>query len=298
MKTIKFILATFIGLSLNQVSAQCIANAGPDKIICTNMFGVDTTQIGTSPAVTGGTPPYIYRWTAHYTKTIGSATVTKTASDYLNDTTLATPLIIASEDEPVEFTLTVKDNIGNNCSDTTIISFSRFMMTLGYQIYTIASGDSIYLNSGVNISSNYPPFHYLWRPSESLTDSTSLSFWAKPAVSTTYYVTLTDSANCSMQAAPYYYVLVSPEGVNEFNNNVQISAYPNPSNSTINIHVDGIKTNILYVDFFDLSGKQIIHIESETNEITLNSDAFPRGVIFYKISDQKHLIGNGKLIID
>jgi len=44
--------------------------------------------------------------------------------------------------------------------------------------------------------------------------------------------------------------------------------------------------------------KQIKHFESETNEIKVNSESFPRGMIFYKISDQKEVVGQGKLIIE
>jgi hypothetical protein len=298
MKHSILILTILISFCYYKVTGQCIANAGPDRIICTNMNGVDTTQIGTTPAATGGTTPYAYSWEANYTITIGSTAITKTASDYLNDTTIATPLIIASEDNPVTFILTVTDSVGNICKDTTVIRFSRFMFTLGYLTFNIAQGDSVFLNYGTNVSSNFPPFQYLWKPNQGLTDSTSLSFWAKPNSSPAYYVTLTDSAGCSIESAPYYYVNVSAVGINETaNNKFWISTYPNPTNDIINISIVNENNRNLVFDFFDSKGQLLKKTETKSNTLVLKTDTFSNGPIFFKITDQGQLVGQGKFIV-
>ncbi|MCE9538679.1 MAG: hypothetical protein K8R85_05615, partial [Bacteroidetes bacterium] len=229
------LILTLLSLYYNNTFGQCIANSGSDRVICTNMFGVDTTQIGTTSSVIGGIPPYTYKWETNYTVTVGSNTITKTASDFLNDTTLATPLVIASAENPVIFILTIIDSIGNVCKDTTMVRFSHFTINLGYLTYNISLGDSIYLNNGTNVSSNFPPFQYLWKPNVGLTDSTSYAFWAKPNSSVAYYVTLIDSAGCSIEADPYYYINVSSVGLNELKGErFEIAAFPNPTNDIIN----------------------------------------------------------------
>jgi hypothetical protein len=83
---------------------------------------------------------------------------------------------------------------------------------LSYMTYTINRGDSLFLNQGTNVSVNFPPYKYLWKPNEGLTDSTSLSFWVKPNYPTAYHVTLTDSAGCSIEAPPYYYIGINKPG--------------------------------------------------------------------------------------
>lgn len=262
------------------------------------MNGVDTTQIGTTPAATGGIAPYTYRWEANYTITIGSTTITKTASDYLNDTTIATPIITASEDNPVTFILTVTDSVGNVCKDTVVIKFSRFIFTLGYLTFYISQGDSVFLNYGANVSSNFPPFQFLWKPNQGLIDSTSLSFWAKPNSSTAYYVTLTDSSGCSIESTPYYYVNVSPVGINEAaNNKIRFSTYPNPTNDIINISIVNENNRNLMFDFFDSKGQLLKQIETKSNMLVLKTDTFSNGLVLFKITDQGQLIGQGNFIV-
>lgn len=62
--------------------------------------------------------------------------------------------------------------------------------------FEINQGDSVFLSGMHNVGGGFPPYEYLWRPNHGLSDSTSLSFWAKPEFSIAYYVTKTDSAGC------------------------------------------------------------------------------------------------------
>lgn len=263
------------------------------------MYGADTTQIGTVPAATGGTSPYTYSWEANYTITIGTTTITKTASDYLNDTTIATPLIIAAEDNPVTFVLTVKDSIGNICKDTTVIKFSRFFVTLLYYSIWTPPNNNIFLDQGINVSSNFPPFQYLWQPSQGLADSTSLSFWIQPDSSITYYVIITDSAGCSFKAPPYYYIHVTPLGINEVAlKDFKITTFPNPSKDIININVDYENSDNLVFEFFDSNGQIVKKEETNSKTFQLKTDSFSKGIIFYKVTEHGALIGQGKLIVE
>lgn len=299
MKKSILVLTTLFCFYYGSIIGQCFTNAGPDIIICTNMFGVDTTQIGVTSSTIGGIPPYTYSWETNYTVTVGITTITKTASEFLNDTTLETPLVVASAENPVIFILTVTDSIGNICTDTVVIQFSHFMINLGYLTFNIAQGDSIYLNYGTNVSSNFPPFQYLWKPNIGLSDSTSYAFWAKPNSSVAYYVTLTDSAGCSIEVAPYYYINVSPVGLNEFKNErFKITAFPNPTKGIINFFGEYENNCNLLFEFFDTKGQLIKKTESKDRTFQLKTDAFSKGIIFYKVTEQGNLKGEGKLIVE
>lgn len=299
MKKSILILTTLSIFYYNNTIGQCTTNAGPDRIICTNMFGVDTTQIGVTSSTIGGIPPYTYSWETNYTVTVGMTTITKTASDYLNDTTISTPLIIAAEDNPVIFVLTVKDSIGNICKDTTVIKFSRFFVTLlNYSIWS-PPNNNIFLDQGINVSSNFPPFQYLWKPSQGLVDSTSLSFWIHPDSSIAYYVIITDSAGCSFEAPPYYYIYITPLGINKVAlKNFKITTFPNPSKDIININVDYENSDNLVFEFFDTRGELIKKIESKNRTFQFRTGELSKGVILYKVTAKGYLIGEGKLIVE
>jgi len=293
-----FLFLSFIfSISYGNAICQCIANAGPDRVICTNDYGVDTTQIGAIPAATGGIPPYSYTWEANYSYTIGSTTITKTASYFLNDTTIPNPLVITYAATPVTFILTVKDSTGNICKDTAVIKFSKFIYTLSYLMFTITQGDSIFLNYGANVFGNFPPFQYVWRPNHGLTDSTHLSFWAKPEHSVAYYVTMTDSAGCSVKAAPYYCINVSGVGLEDVvPGNSKISVFPNPSHGTVTISVEHETHGDLLYEIFDIRGKLVKSIETKSRRLQLNPEDELKGNLFYRITENGKILGLGKMI--
>jgi len=79
-----FIIIFFVLTTI--IFAQCNVNAGNDKIVCTG-DSLPVIQLGGNPVVTSGYPPYTYCWETSYQ--IGS--ILLTASDFLNDTSIAHP---------------------------------------------------------------------------------------------------------------------------------------------------------------------------------------------------------------
>jgi hypothetical protein len=248
----KILLMSLMISAIYNSNAQCIADAGPDKVVC-NFFGVSNDPIGGFPSATAGTPPFTYAWETEYT--FGISTIyTYTASAFLNDTTLANPSFVwmSSEIDSLRFILTVFDANSQICKDTVYIKFSNLYIHPGQLGFTIQQGDSIFLNYGTNILSSTPPIEYLWRPNHGLTDSTSLSFWAKPDTSIAYYATITDSAGCTATEGPYYFIHVLPVSVEELSN-LNVAIYPNPATDFIKIRKN--KNDKLTFHLYNIEGK-------------------------------------------
>ena len=292
------ITLTMIFLAMFQLAnSQVTSDAGPDRVVCVDINGIDTITIGGSPSATGGTPPYTYTWEAEYTLNIGSHTYTFSASDFLNDSTIANPEIIYAIGDTVQFRLTVTDSADNIAIDTTNVYYAYFGTHLGYVNYTINQGDSIFLSGWENVFGGFPPYEYLWRPNHGLTDSTSLAFWAKPEYSVAYYMTLTDSAGCVVTGAPVYGVTVLPLSVDEFENqNSLVKIYPNPVSNYLNINIDRRIQGEFVFRLFLSNGKLIEENRFQENDFRIDLVNYPTGIYIYEITDNKGFSEQGRIV--
>lgn len=300
----KIILFTSV-LLITQITltlGQCIADAGPDKVVCHGIYGIDTIQIGGNPSALGGIPPYTYAWEANYVINIGSYTWTMTASDFLNDTTLPNPSIVYPGfdiTDAVEFYLTIHDSIGSICQDNVLINYSMINYTNQIFIFDLQQGDSIFLNWGVNAWSTFPTVEYLWRPNSGLNDSTSLSFWAKPDYTTNYYVTITDSAGCVFRAPDYYSIHVIPVSITESEKKEHsILGIPNPVNELIQLTVKNENENHSLV-IHDLYGHKVKELEvpSGTTMLQINVSDWESGLYTVVSHYNGKISGTGKFIV-
>ncbi len=294
MKELILISTILFLLQTNLVKGQCIADAGPDIVVCCGFDGMDTVQIGGNPTASGGVPPYTYIWESEWQ--VGSWIYT--ASDFLDDTTLANPTILYTG-ENLTFHLTIIDSESNICTDSVNVKFSFFGTHLMYVYYDIQQGDSIFLTGLANVLGGIPPVEYLWRPNHGLTDSTSLSFWAKPDTSVAYYLTATDSAGCSATGAPVYFVNVIPVSIESQDLSKSIvHIFPNPASNRITIKIESEKTEIKTLEFFDSNGQLAFKKETNENIVLLKTESLTKGLHFYKISASGKLIGQGKVIVE
>ncbi len=300
--TKKILITTILLLiQISFINAQCIADAGQDKVVCVGWYGVDTTMIGGNPSAFGGTPPYTYTWEALHVINIGNFTWTFTASDFLNDTTISNPLLVQNIniEDPIEFFLTVTDSNDLICSDSVVISFSTFGFAPGYQSYNINQGDSVYLSGFQNLFGGIPPLEYLWRPNHGLTDSTSLSlYWTKPDYSIDYYLTITDSEGCVAVGGTCYEVIVTPVSVIDVEiNNVKISLTPIPVEDKLRISIEPSNFDFLTFEIYNLRGQLQISetIHNSTEVIDLNH--LQSGYYLYKVLDNNIILEKGKLVV-
>jgi len=173
-----------------------------------------------------------------------------------------------------------------------------FYYWLGYYETWIAQGDSVQLFGPGLIVSDFPPFQYLWQPSNGLTDSTDSITWASPDTTTSYYLTVTDFAGCTGTGGPFYIVHVSPVGIEDLQNEVDFELFPNPLTHRSTLRIMGIHKTDLTIEFNDALGHTIKRLTTTKTEIEINRTDFDAGVYFYRLLSNDRTIGHGKLIVE
>lgn len=262
----RWLLTILLGLPLIS-NAQCIANAGIDTALC-SFFQTPTTILGGNPTATGGLPPYTYEWSSSYDYFIG----TWNASDWLDDTTAANPVLTDGSADSLAFYLKVTDSLGNACFDTVVVWFSRFAVSLDTKIKYMEQGDSVQLY--VSVYGGLHPNEYLWSPGAGLADSTDPYTMASPDTTTFYNLTLTDSIGC--QITDIFYVYVWPLGVEQQASNQSFTLFPNPTTGIITIK--GTEGPVQVLNVF---GQVVLH----SSETELDLSTYPRGVYFVRTEE-------------
>lgn len=292
MKKVLFSLC-FTFFLITSVQSQCIAEAGSDRVACNGLNGIDTLMIGGNPSSASGTAPYTYRWEASYS----FASFQFSASDFLDDTTLANPSILNSGPAELTFYLTVIDSLGNSCIDSTHIQFSYFGTTLSDNFRTINAGDSVQIfpNGGGGI----PPISYQWTPTTDLSDPNIATPWASPDTTTFYVVTLTDSAGCQMTVPDVFEVYVNAVGLQEIVTAPKIAELnPNPLTDQSILTIDYPSASDLVIDFYDVKGRIIHRLNTAQKRIVLQKTDFKAGIYFYQIRDEQQVLQKGKLVVN
>ncbi len=276
-------------------NSQFSIDLGPfTKFICTESRPI-TTFLGDSLTISGGTPPYTYKWETRNTQVyINWRTFIFTASDYLNDTTLANPEVTNFSNDSI-FYLYVTDSLGNIAVDSIKMRYSGYYRTLGYYNHNINAGDSIQLNGG-GIFGGINPLKYIWRPNHGLTDSTSRNTWAKPTQNINYYLTITDSTGCFGKGPEVHWVTVNHVSLEENEFSSKIKLYPNPASEFISIELEEDYNEFSY-SIFDINGKLIEQSVSNSNKININIDSYDSGEYFI-IIEASESIGRENFIIN
>jgi len=289
----KFLLVIILLAHIQPAIGQLLVDAGDDVVVCNDWLGMDTVQLGGNPTASGGIPPYTYSWET--TWTVGSWTYT--ASDFLDDTTLANPTVIYTG-EHLTFYLTVTDSESNTGIDTIVVDFTNFGTHLGTVTFNIQQGDSIYLFGCENVFGGFPPYRYLWRPNHGLLDSTSLHFWAKPDSSVAYYLSATDSSGCTAVGAPVYYINVLPVSVNpKDDHNSEVRVFPNPATDHICIKVPGNHPETKIYRFYDSQGRLQYETQASGRSISVETKHLGKGLNFYSIQIDGRPVGQGKIVV-
>lgn len=195
------------------------------------------------------------------------------------------------------FTLTVTDNQNNIAVDSVIVGYTNWGTHLGTVSVEINEGDSVYCSGMQNVFGGFPPYKYLWRPNHGLSDSTSLSFWAKPTQSVAYYVTVTDSSGCTVSGSPVYFVNVIPASVDEINDETFNSVFPNPSKDQLSINYNSDESLLKTIDFYNTQGQLIYTTETHLNSINIHTDNLSKGINYFVVRVKDKQITEGKVVV-
>ena len=278
-----FLLLSILSLHMH---AQCMVDAGNDTAVCT---WNGQYKIMLKPRILAGEAPFSFKWTCRDSLTPG---LIFTASDFLDDTTAQNPTLIDISFEALALTLEVTDAKNNSCSDTVKVYFSQYWISLDDKYAYIQPGESAALYTSVH--GGLPPLTYSWTPGNSLSDSTDVNAFASPVVSTTYYLTVTDSIGCQVQDV--FYVIVTASAIHSVHGEDEIDIFPNPvpAHQPLNLVWEGIKAEKVIVT--DGHGKTVLkeNVYPGTNKIDL-AGLVP-GIYFYRLMSKHGLEGEGKFM--
>lgn len=210
-------------------------DAGNDVTVCSPYQSEDRTQL--AGVASGGVEPYTYTWSGKV-PTYFDDIKWINASEFLNDTTISNPTF-KSMDAPedwVTFYLKVEDAMGNVEYDSVKIiqSFLRMKLILKQPV-TINRGDSVQFFGDIYFDSNFLPLEYTFSPTSGLKDPTNIHGWAKPDISTTYYVHVVNSTGC-VGETEYWRVNVEPTAVSTIHvSNPSVECYLNQDDLIVNL---------------------------------------------------------------
>ncbi|MCX6224284.1 MAG: T9SS type A sorting domain-containing protein [Bacteroidia bacterium] len=129
---------------------------------------------------------------------------------------------------------------------------------------TIISGRQAILGSHPTAIDGYGGYIYHWSPATSLSDVTQPNPVARPLVTTTYMLTITDMKNCS--SSDEVTITVEASGIDINQILARFRVYPNPSDDNLNVDLDGISGSIR-LRMINSTGVVIYDIDREINDV-------------------------------
>ncbi len=283
-----------IAASENNSKCQLNVDAGPDQVVCVNLYDMDTITLGGNPTASGGTGNYTYCW-----ETLSHIPFSQYywyASDFLDDTTIANPTVI---EDPIEFdlnfTVTVRDEESNIGVDSCRVIFSvKEYTTIEYNFY-VPRGDSTYLYYGNLINSTLPLDSIAWIPQTGVSSPHEPYTWVHPDTSTSYAVYIRDTAGCFGTSAPGYNVFIIPVEIIELRNNQCMVRFI-PGTREIFVENYGHTSNDCLITLYSMEGQVMLvdYIRNAPFILSGRSDI----IIFYAITDENKIIDAGKLLIE
>ncbi|OYU97624.1 MAG: hypothetical protein CFE21_04845 [Bacteroidetes bacterium B1(2017)] len=213
-------------------------NIGNDTIIARGA----SFLLGKKPIAIGGRAPYKYLWKP----SIG-----------LNFDTLANPL--ASPNINTQYTILVTDADGCTQLESILIQVigSQIFLHVGNN-QIIQKGSSTLLGQKPLATGGSPPYHYLWKPAQSINNDTLENPLATPDSTTLYRVTVIDAYGSTQSDSVLVQVSTKPSGLNVPEGWQTWKVYPNPTKSIIVFQ--GLilaQSNTLSIEVFDLMGRLV-----------------------------------------
>jgi len=129
---------------------------------------------------------------------------------------------------------------------------------------TITSGRQAILGSHPTAIDGYGGYVYHWIPDTGLSDATAPNPVARPLITTTYMLTVTDSKNCS--ASDIVTITVESSGINENSALANFRVYPNPSQGNLMVDMDGLSGTV-HLKMINSTGVVVFDQSREINYV-------------------------------
>lgn len=251
------------------------ADAGGDQHFCFDEGDFKQAYLGGNPTASGGVAPYTYRWWSY------------PLQYFFNDTTVANPFILHLGGITVYIEITDADgSIAIDSARITMSGIPYSFLNNPYYLpieHFITKGDSIWItiDTIVRIKNNST---CEWKPTNGLENENICSgFWAKPDVTTSYSLIITDEYSCFMKIMyPLHKVYVDGVDINDYDYTHDFLMYPNPVSTELNIEC---KKNDFYsgkLSVFNIYGNKLFSTQLEGKNKTLNFSGWANGVYVLK----------------
>lgn len=93
-----------------------------------------------------------------------------------------------------------------------------------------------------------------------------------------------------------YYVSTITEREDAKGIDLNVSAYPNPTNCNLTVNIDNFKTNNLNVVLMDATGEEVLSKSLDLKLTELDLHAYPAGTYFAKIQNPSKAIKTFKIV--
>ncbi|MBS1685158.1 MAG: T9SS type A sorting domain-containing protein [Bacteroidetes bacterium] len=271
------------------VRAQCIVDAGPDRILCAQMSGgvIDTVQLNAT--VSGAAGPVTCEWFFRYADTAGSTIIDYTAAELLDSTASLHPRIVApiwglTSYHPLWVVVT--DSAGHTCRDTLSVKLSQFVYCLAAcQMWNVPATSVTLFGC---IGGGVAPLSYAWTPSRYLSDTTSPGPVATTPLDSfmTYYCHVTDSAGCFGGTSVCNIQLTGPASINE-TNLLHAKIYPDPIDRTSILEIDNAGNQSYAVTIYNDLGAVVVTTSLQGHTMDIGALGLSGGVYGLMISDDQ-----------
>lgn len=83
---------------------------------------------------------------------------------------------------------------------------------------------------------------------------------------------------------------------NPISTNISLSAFPNPTNDFLTLHIDGDYIDGLDCTMYDISGKEIMQMQIGSSETSIDMQSLPSATYFVRITKGKNEVKTFKIV--
>ena len=83
---------------------------------------------------------------------------------------------------------------------------------------------------------------------------------------------------------------------NPISTNISLSAFPNPTNDFLTLHIDGDYIDGLDCTMYDISGKEIMQMQIGSSETSIDMQSLPSATYFVRITNGKNEVKTFKIV--